>query len=365
MEITYDTGTRVILQGPATYEVESGNGGYLAVGKMTGKVENETAKGFTVRTPTASITDLGTQFGVEVSRSGETTSHVFRGSIRVQVAAAAGVTQGTAQVLHEGQSAKVGRGGGEPAMIVASSTSLAKFIREIPKRTIKTFDLVDVVAGGDGFSGRRGRGIDPTDGRPTDTTRKDMNLKDYGPIVGDGKYHRVEALPLVDGVFIPNGRSGAVQVDSAGHTFAEFGKTDGMTGLNIWAGGTIPVPSSSMPSSVSSLLDSLSPSTTLGRTKLGGIDYAAPGRGLIFLHANNGITFDLEAIRRANPGRQAAAIPRHGGQRGTGLPKQAGWQGVPTCGCWSMVKCVSDAGKSMDAAAPFRFCFRLPRTIVS
>ena len=38
MEITYDTGAKVILQGPVTYEVEA-NGGYLAVGKLTGKLE--------------------------------------------------------------------------------------------------------------------------------------------------------------------------------------------------------------------------------------------------------------------------------------------------------------------------------------
>ena len=38
MEITYNTGAKVILQGPVTYEVES-NGGYLAVGKLTGKLE--------------------------------------------------------------------------------------------------------------------------------------------------------------------------------------------------------------------------------------------------------------------------------------------------------------------------------------
>jgi hypothetical protein len=38
MEITYDTGAKVILQGPVTYEVES-NGGYLAVGKLTGKLK--------------------------------------------------------------------------------------------------------------------------------------------------------------------------------------------------------------------------------------------------------------------------------------------------------------------------------------
>ena len=37
MEITYDTGAKVILQGPVTYSVET-NGGYLAVGKLTGKL---------------------------------------------------------------------------------------------------------------------------------------------------------------------------------------------------------------------------------------------------------------------------------------------------------------------------------------
>ena len=59
-------------------------GGYLSVVKLTGKMENETAKGFTVRTPTATVTDLGTEFGVEVSKAGLTTSHVFRGAVKVQ-----------------------------------------------------------------------------------------------------------------------------------------------------------------------------------------------------------------------------------------------------------------------------------------
>ena len=34
MEITYDTGAKVILQGPATYEVDSTNGGFLSLGKL-------------------------------------------------------------------------------------------------------------------------------------------------------------------------------------------------------------------------------------------------------------------------------------------------------------------------------------------
>ena len=45
MEITYDTGAKVILQGPVTYEVESPAGGFLSVGKLTARVENEAEGG--------------------------------------------------------------------------------------------------------------------------------------------------------------------------------------------------------------------------------------------------------------------------------------------------------------------------------
>lgn len=84
MEITYDTGAKVLLQGPAEYEIESRNGGFMSVGKLTGKVTTASARGLAIRTPTAIVTDLGTEFGVEVDRRGNTTSHVFRGSVSLQ-----------------------------------------------------------------------------------------------------------------------------------------------------------------------------------------------------------------------------------------------------------------------------------------
>ncbi len=147
MEISYNSGAKVILQGPVTYEVES-NGGYLAVGKLTGKLEKKlpafsdqqsqavasgrsrVASGqwsvaskerpggrgqgsepanqksrnpeiskspipypslstihyplFTIKTPTAMVTDLGTEFGVEVLRDGGTNSYVFRGKVAIE-----------------------------------------------------------------------------------------------------------------------------------------------------------------------------------------------------------------------------------------------------------------------------------------
>ena len=114
MEITYDTGAKVILQGPVTYAVET-NGGYLSLGKLTGKLEKrgerrgERGEGpkisdfrsqisdlspsplsslpsplFVIRTPTATVTDLGTEFSVEVSRDKITVMHVIRGAVEVR-----------------------------------------------------------------------------------------------------------------------------------------------------------------------------------------------------------------------------------------------------------------------------------------
>jgi hypothetical protein len=144
MELTYDSGAKVILQGPCEYTIESVRGGYLKVGKLvarvgaggvgrgTGEATNlpspasgRGARGegsqlrsqsaltlalsghhevvgergptsnpqslipnplFSVRTPTALVEDLGTEFGVEVLQSGETASHVFEGKVVMRVA---------------------------------------------------------------------------------------------------------------------------------------------------------------------------------------------------------------------------------------------------------------------------------------
>ena len=67
-------------------------------------------------------------------------------------------------------------------------------------------------------------------------------------------------MPFVDGVFIPDGRAGPVQVDSAGHVFDEFAATANMAWQYIWAGGALDTP-----------------------TKLGDVDYALPPHGLLFL----------------------------------------------------------------------------------
>ena len=99
------TAERRLSPRAVTYEVESASGGVLSLGKLTAKVDKGSEKRdkrsdiphpssliphpfFSVRTPTAIVTDLGTEFGVEVSKEGQTTSHVFRGSVKLQLLAA-------------------------------------------------------------------------------------------------------------------------------------------------------------------------------------------------------------------------------------------------------------------------------------
>jgi hypothetical protein len=256
---------------------------------------------FVIHTPTATVTDLGTEFGVEVDAQGTTTSHVFRGSIQFQATATTADATADVRVLQENQTARVrkqsGESGGARIEMLQPTAKIADvFARAIPKTTIKAFDLVDVVAGGDGFSGNRGRGIDPRSGEVV----VDPASVPLGPpyIISDRQYHRVKELPFVDGVFIPDGNAGKVQVSSAGHVVDNFYTTkhaDAVTAGCVWAGGVYPV---------------------VGAT-LGGIDYAAPGHGVLYLHANKGVTFDLAAIRHANRGCKLLRFRAAGGNTET------------------------------------------------
>ena len=109
LEITYSSGARVILEGPCQYEVDSRRGGYLAIGKLTARVETRggesgnrgigesgsrenrsgdstsSAPLFAVRTPLAVVTDLGTEFGVIVGEDGDTATHVIEGRVELKV----------------------------------------------------------------------------------------------------------------------------------------------------------------------------------------------------------------------------------------------------------------------------------------
>jgi probable HAF family extracellular repeat protein len=148
LEIGYDSGAKVILQGPCRYVVESKTGGFLGIGKLTARVESRAdhsqlstlnSRLFSVRTPTAIVTDLGTEFGVEVETSGKTYSHVFRGKIELRAAngresATPNQRAPEAVELTRGQSATVPADRGDKIKVVSEPARVvtARFIREMP-----------------------------------------------------------------------------------------------------------------------------------------------------------------------------------------------------------------------------------------
>lgn len=79
VELTYDTGTRILLVGPAEFVVENA-GGKLRRGGLIASV-TEAGHGFTIETPNGKIVDLGTEFGVAVDDIGISEVGVFRGEV--------------------------------------------------------------------------------------------------------------------------------------------------------------------------------------------------------------------------------------------------------------------------------------------
>ena len=85
VEIAFDSGARVILDGPIACEIMSASAARLDRGRLTATVAKHAggAAGprFTVETPTAIVTDIGTSFGVAVNEAGLTDVSVFDGLV--------------------------------------------------------------------------------------------------------------------------------------------------------------------------------------------------------------------------------------------------------------------------------------------
>ncbi len=81
--IEYDTGARVVLEGPATYQVQGANGGDLRHGGLVARVDTKASQGFFVDVPGARIVDLGTEFAVEVDADGASDVAVLSGEVEL------------------------------------------------------------------------------------------------------------------------------------------------------------------------------------------------------------------------------------------------------------------------------------------
>ena len=112
----------------------------LPVGKLTGKVSRSKGKGFSVRTPTATVTDLGTEFGVEVDKTGALETQVFAGTIRVVVLREDG-NFGAWRRIDQGEAVRIVAKG---ATIQKAVAERERFVRQLPRGRVihDDFDVV-------------------------------------------------------------------------------------------------------------------------------------------------------------------------------------------------------------------------------
>jgi len=271
VQLAYDGGTTVLLQAPASVRLETAERLFLRGGTVSVRI-GEDSTGFIVRTPTGTVVDYGTEFGVLVNRQGETEAIVYEGKAGLR-SGSDPVRAVTSMILTEGQAGVVDAGGRlapapfEHGRIVRSIPSMPGF--GIPGRRL---DLADVVAGGNGFgTGLPRVAIDPATGQQVAPREQDRT--------GPGQYALVPWNRYVDGVFVPDGRMRQT-VSSEGHSFVECPPTNNIFYLEI----------------------TNTEEAGVGLQILSGGAYGTRNRPCILMHANLGVTFDLMAIRQAVPG---------------------------------------------------------------
>jgi len=106
-EITFDSGAQVVLEGPASLDLNSAWDATLRRGTLKANVPTE-AMGFRISNPSVEVVDLGTVFTMIADRSGAADVLVLKGMVETSSRDSAG--QRTI-VLHENQSRHFGRSG--------------------------------------------------------------------------------------------------------------------------------------------------------------------------------------------------------------------------------------------------------------
>ncbi len=276
-QLVFKRGAEVILQAPAAFQLQSANGLFLENGRITAKVP-EKAKGFTVETTRARVIDYGTEFGIMAGAENSAEVHVFNGQVGLMSMNQVGTTP--SQRLKRGEAATVDKTGHIVRSVLANRPAL--FIREIPRAggfaiPGKRLNLADIVGGGDGLdTGTIGQGINPLTGA-SGQARLVLQARGNG-------FVRTPALPFIDGVFVPGSGPSPMVISSTGIVCQKGLEASGFCYEGILNGALFQhVPSN------------------IHQGRLAGITYGTREHPSIGLHANAGITFDLDKIRSAMP----------------------------------------------------------------
>ncbi len=287
VKIAFDYGAEVIIEGPAEFELKSQDKMLLNSGRLYAVVPKG-ATGFTVQTPYSTVIDLGTEFGVEVDFDGSTDVHMFTGKASL-IPGRTGEKQEGLELI-AGQAKAVTQAG----QVRDITLKRQAFVCKLNSQTDllwrgEDLDLADLVGGGNGFgTGRIGCSINPDSGQMTAGSQFDRRG-------GGDQYVPVVKSPFIDGVFVPDGGQGPVQVSSQNHTFQNCPDTINLYYADIINGGRI--------MHMNNLQVKIYAPLVLGEQQ-----YGTSERSALSMHANLGITFDLAAIRQLMPDVEISAF---------------------------------------------------------
>jgi hypothetical protein len=121
-ELRFQCGARVVIEGPARFELLSNRSARLKMGKLTARIPPEAA-GFEVLSPQGKVIDLGTEFGVSVSEAGATDVYVFEGRVE---AYPTGVPSAAKVDLAQNQAARIAAG-----QVIVNPAKPGRFVRAI------------------------------------------------------------------------------------------------------------------------------------------------------------------------------------------------------------------------------------------
>lgn len=99
LELLFPTGVKLLIAAPAKFELTDQNEINLSQGKLLAIVTTEEGKGFTTHTPSGSVIDLGTIFGIEVDHAGTSHVQVFKGKVELACSSGENIPLSTGKTM--------------------------------------------------------------------------------------------------------------------------------------------------------------------------------------------------------------------------------------------------------------------------
>jgi hypothetical protein len=134
-EVTYANGAVLVVEGPASLRITDGSTAQLDRGKIAARVPHE-ARWFRVTSSKMTVTDLGTEFGVDVSPAGIAVAHVFEGRITVALPGPSPDSTDVVRLLDRDQTVQCPIAGGliesVPKFTETFTRDIAQYARALP-----------------------------------------------------------------------------------------------------------------------------------------------------------------------------------------------------------------------------------------